>query len=33
MSHLTNTIDKEIDTITKVNDALFHHIVDIINAR
>jgi len=33
MNHLNNTIDKHIDTITKVNDALFHHIVDILNAR
>ncbi|PSN49052.1 Ionotropic receptor 75m [Blattella germanica] len=32
LNHLDNTINKHIDTITKVNDALFHHIVDILNA-
>ncbi|KAJ9584278.1 hypothetical protein L9F63_021374 [Diploptera punctata] len=31
-NHLDNTINKHIDTITKVNDALFHHIVDLLNA-
>jgi hypothetical protein len=33
MNHLTDTIDKHIDTITKVNNALFLHVVDILNAR
>jgi len=33
MNHLTNTIHKQVDTITKVNSALFRHITDILNAR
>lgn len=33
MNHLTNTIDKHVDTITKVNHNLFHHVVDMMNAR
>jgi hypothetical protein len=33
MNHLTDTIDKHIDTITKINNALLHHVVDILNAR
>ncbi|XP_069698812.1 ionotropic receptor 75a-like [Periplaneta americana] len=32
LQHLSNTVNKHIDTITKVNDALFHHVVDILNA-
>ncbi|XP_033608435.1 uncharacterized protein LOC111867100 [Cryptotermes secundus] len=32
MNHLTNTIDKHIDTITKVNHNLFLHVVDMLNA-
>jgi hypothetical protein len=33
MYHLTNTRDKHIDTITKVNHNLFLHVVDMLNAR
>ncbi|XP_021928480.1 probable glutamate receptor isoform X2 [Zootermopsis nevadensis] len=32
LNHLSDTINKHIDTITKVNDVLFHHIVDVLNA-
>jgi len=31
--HLTDTVDRHIDTMSKVNYALFCNVMDIINAR
>jgi len=31
--HLTDTVDRHIDTMSKVNYALFCNVVDIVNAR
>jgi hypothetical protein len=31
--HLTDAVDRHIDSISKVNYALFCHVADIVNAR
>ncbi|PSN49053.1 Ionotropic receptor 75k [Blattella germanica] len=32
MKHLTDAVDRHIDSLTKANYALFHHVKDIMNA-
>jgi hypothetical protein len=31
--HLEDTFDRHIDTVSKLNYALFNHVADIVNAR
>jgi hypothetical protein len=33
LRHLSDTFDRHIDTISKMNYRLFHHVADVLNAR